>query len=379
MPDHVTIVGGGIGGLTHAIALARRGIRAMVLERAPRISEVGAGVQISPNGLAVLSELGLAARLRQAAVQSRGIRLSDGPSGRPLIRMPLSQGGYYLVHRAALIDMLAAAAGEAGVRVRLDTRVHTVRDGLAASFDIDHETETAPFVVGADGINSVVRASLNGVDRPTFTGQIAWRAIVACDAPPEAQVFTGPGHHLVAYPLGGGRLNLVAVEERSDWAEEGWHVPGDPAALRRAFAGFADPVTEWLDKVETCHLWGLFRHPVARNWYGRSVAILGDAAHPTLPFLGQGANLAIEDGWCLARAIAAPDRAAALAAYQSERAPRVRRAIAAANANARNYHLSGGRKHAAHAALRIAGLAPALMLKRFDWLYGHDVTTAETP
>jgi len=374
MGEAITIVGGGIGGLTAAIALARRGFAPTVIERAPRIAEVGAGVQVSPNGFAVLRALGLGDALGAVSVPSEAVALIDGPSGRPIARMDLAGRDYHMVHRAALIDLLAGAAREAGATLRLGERVTGAEDGAECRLSLGDRTEQHPFVVGADGLNSVLRGALNGADSPFFTGQVAWRAIVPAEAPPRAQVFLGPGRHLVAYPLGQGRLNLVAVEERSDWAEEGWHIAGDPDALRRAFAGFGGAVPDWLARVETCHLWGLFRHPVAPRWHGRSMALLGDAAHPTLPFLAQGANLALEDAWCLARALVAPDRAAALAAYQAQRAPRVARAIAAANANARNYHLRGPSRLAAHAGLRVAGRVPGMLLGRFDWLYGHDVT-----
>lgn len=187
----------------------------------------------------------------------------------------------------------------------------------------------------------------------------------------------GPGRHLVSYPLRGGRLrNIVAVEERHRWAEESWSATDDPLALRLAFEGFSGPVPGWLEQVEAVNLWGLFRHPVAARWHGHGAAILGDAAHPTLPFLAQGANMALEDAWVLAAMLAAQDSAeAAFAAYQLARRDRVTRIVAAANANARNYHLKGPMRLAGHLALRLSGrLAPGLALSRFDWLYDFDVT-----
>ncbi len=170
--------------------------------------------------------------------------------------------------------------------------------------------------------------------------------------------------------------NIVAVEERHSWAEESWSLQDDPQALRAAFAGFTPEVQGWLAQVEAPHLWGLFRHPVAKRWHGQGAAILGDAAHPTLPFLAQGANMALEDAWVLAEALARHDSLpAGLAAYQQTREARVRRIVQAAEGNARAYHLSGLPKRIAHAGLRLGGaLAPGLALRRFDWLYGHDVT-----
>jgi salicylate hydroxylase len=179
--------------------------------------------------------------------------------------------------------------------------------------------------------------------------------------------------------LRGGTLrNIVAVEERDDWTAEGWFHRDDPQNLRAAFASFAPEVTGLLARVGEVFLWGLFRHPVAGRWHGPGLALVGDAAHPTLPFLGQGANLALEDAWVLAARLAEAAPAEALAAWQAQRRPRVARAIAAAEANARNYHLRGLPRWAAHKALRIGRVvAPSAALRRFDWLYRHDVTAPD--
>ena len=186
----------------------------------------------------------------------------------------------------------------------------------------------------------------------------------------------GPGRHLVTYPLQGGLRNIVAVEERIGWADEGWSHQDHPANLRAAFQGFAEPVRDWLDQVETVHLWGLFRHRVADRWHTGQQVILGDAAHPTLPFLAQGANLALEDAWVLAEAVSTMPLEDGLKHYQSLRKPRAIAVTDAATANARNYHLSFPPvRFAAHTLLRLAGaVAPTQPLKRFVWLYRHDVT-----
>ncbi len=367
----VTIVGAGIAGLACALALARRGARVRVLERAPALAPVGAGIQISPNGVRVLDALGLAAPLRAASLGNRAVILARGPSGRRVVRMDLDETAYRLVHRADLIELLAGAARDAGVEIAFGQPVATLADGAPARID----GRPAGFVIGADGIRSVVRPVLNGSAEPRFTGQTAWRAVIEGAAPPVARVDMGPGRHLVRYPLPGGRINLVGVVEEARWTAEGWHQPGEPADFRTAFAGFP-AAAEDLGAVAEAHLWGLFRHPVAAVWHGRSLAIIGDAAHPTLPFLAQGANLALEDAWTLAAALASgPPDAGALAAWQAARRPRVTRAIAAAEANARAYHLRG--PVAAIAGLGLGGIgriAPNLLPRRFDWLYGHDVT-----
>jgi len=379
----VLVAGGGIGGLAAALALRARGADVRVLERAGAISEVGAGLQISPNGVAVLRALGLEEGLAAQAPRARAVSLRD-PRGAEVLRLDLAAGkagrGFYLAHRADLIALLEQAARARGVTIRLAARVTEVTDGARPVAVLEGGEElSADLVLGADGLHSVVRRALNGTAAPFFTGQAAWRAIVPnlVEHPPEARVHMGPGRHLVSYPLRGGQIvNLVAVEERRDWVAEGWHHRDDPEAPRRAFEGMGGDVPLLLAAVTEVHLWGLFRHPVAPRWHGQAMALLGDAAHPTLPFLAQGANMALEDAWVLARALAeAPGLPEGLATYQRLRRERTARIVAAASRNARHYHLHPPFAQGAHLALRMAGrLAPGAMLGRFDWIYGHDVT-----
>ena len=385
----VTIIGAGVAGLALARALALRGAAVTVLEQADAIREVGAGLQISPNGAAVLRGLGLQAELDAASMRADAVALIDGPSGEGVTRLDLARlrpgHGYHFLHRADLIALLLTGAEAAGVKLRLLSCVSEVDlSGPAPAVQLDSgERVDSPLVIGADGLHSKTRAALNGVETPFFTRQVAWRAVIPCEpgAAPVAEVNMGPGRHLVSYPLRGGSLrNIVAVEERDRWAEESWTLRDDAITLRVAFEGFSPRVRGWLDRVEDPWLWGLFRHQVAGAWVkpmGQGgVAILGDAAHPTLPFLAQGASMGLEDAWVLAHSLASHDSpAAALAAYQSLRKPRATRIVAAANANARAYHLSGLPRMIGHTGLRLLGrLSPGTMLSRFDWLYDHDVT-----
>lgn len=381
----VTVVGGGIGGLAAALALRQRGAEVCVLEQAEAIREVGAGIQVSPNGLRVLEALGLGAAFRAATVRGQAVSMRDFRRGREVVSLDLSglpeAQSYRFVHRADLIDLLAAASREAGVRVRLLQAVRAIVPGDPPRVVCRTGDEgRADLVIGAEGLHSVLRPALNGAAAPFFTGQVAWRAVVpnTVGHPAEARVHMGPGRHLVSYPLRGGRsVNIVAAEERRDWVAEGWSHSDDPANLRRAFAGFGGDVPALLEQVEAPGLWGLFRHPVARVWHGAGVALLGDAAHPTLPFMAQGANMALEDAWVLGDALErAPDIQTGLAAYQQRREARVRRVVQAAEGNAWKYHLRNPLvRGVAHLGLGAVGrLAPGRLVGQFDWIYRHDVT-----
>ena len=381
----VCVIGAGIGGLAVARALSLRGADVSVLEQAPEISEVGAGLQISPNGFAVLRALGLNAELRARAVQARAVSLRDYQRGE-VLRLDLGaldSGDYYFTHRADLIEVLAEGARAVGVRIRLLQKVAAVEGGAQPRVHLASGAQTeADLVIGADGLHSVVRHALDGPAVPFFTRQVAWRATVPnlWARGPEVQVHMGPMRHVVSYPLRGGTLlNLVAVQERAAWTEESWSQRDDPLALRAAFGDFGPEVRAMLGAVEEVHLWGLFRHPVAKIWQRDGLALLGDAAHPTLPFMAQGASMALEDAWVLGDALTAePDRDTALAAYQARREGRAARVVAAASRNAWKYHLSfPPLRWAAHTALRAGGrVAPTRMMRQFDWLYGHDVTRA---
>ena len=373
----IAIIGGGIGGLTAALAFARQGAKVTVFEQADALTEVGAGLQITPNGARALNALGLERALDASGITAEAVAPMDAISGQEITRFDLTKQTppYRFYHRAALIDVLARACEAARVTVRLSARIDALSpDG---TFVLAGEAMTPDLTIGADGLHSVVRGMINTSAEPFFTGQIAWRAMVkAPDAAPIAQVWMAPGRHLVTYPLAGGRLNIVAVQERREWAAEGWHHTDDPGNLRQAFADCNWAVKGILGDVETVNLWGLFRHPVAAKWHMGSLAILGDAAHPTLPFLAQGANLAIEDAFVLARCCdEAAELEQGLATYQSRRRARVVKAIAAANKNAKNYHLSGLQRRVAHAGLKAMGkVAPDAFLNRLGWLYDHDVT-----
>ena len=381
----IIVIGGGIGGLAAALALARLGAVVTVLEQTAEISDMGAGLQISPNGFVVLDALGLRDAVVGRSVAATSVVLRNYSNSAMVATLDVSPqtGGqnYHFIHRADLVACLLSAARQAGVQVRLQHKVKQVQTSVIPQVVLTNgATMMADLVVGADGLHSCLRPVLNRPAAPRFTGQVAWRALVPrqSDALAQVQLYMGPGRHLVTYPLRGGQLvNVVAVQERANWAADGWQHRDDPQNLRRAFADFSPDVQELLRSVDNLHLWGLFRHPVARNWYQDHAVLLGDAAHPTLPFLAQGANMALEDAWVLADCLAnAETTSGALARYQKRREGRVRRVIAVSGRNAWKYHLRlPPLRMAAHAALRFVSLkAPQYLTRQFDWLYHHDVT-----
>lgn len=373
---NVAVIGGGIGGLTAALAFARHDANVTVYEQAPALTEVGAGLQITPNAARVLNKMDLSGATGVTGLRAEAVIPMDGVTGGAITRFDLSaqRPSYRFYHRAALIDLLARACAAQGVKVQLNSRIATFHEN---GFDLDGMSIRPDLIVGADGLHSNVRGQVLPENTPFFTGQVAWRAMGKLpDAAPVARIWMLSGRHVVTYPLPNGRGNIVAVQERNAWAEQGWHHRDDPANLRAAFNDAAPELQSILASVDQVFLWGLFRQPVADQWHKGSYALLGDAAHPTLPFLAQGANLAIEDAYVLARSCRENAQiTAGLHAYQTARHARVVRAIKAANSNAKSYHLSGVKRKLAFAALRTMGkIAPDAFLGRLSWLYDHDVT-----
>lgn len=378
MDAEVHVIGAGIGGVAAAIALTRAGARVCVLEQAGQLTEVGAGLQISQNGMAVLRALDVVEKDPAMGVRSTGTEIRDCTNGRLVTTFPPPKAGpTWYFHRADLLAALVDKARALGVTFDLGTRVDEVQvneAGCAMTLS-DGTVRKAGIVIAADGGQSRSRQVVNGTSRPEFSGQVAWRATVPWGRDCRqgaARLTMGANRHVVTYPLRDADLmNIVAVEERSDWTREGWRLQGDPDELREAFRGFGGTVGQILNRVETVHQWALYLHPVASRWHRGSLALLGDAAHPTLPFMAQGACLALEDAWVLAECLRTHGLAG-FSHYQNQRAPRVRRVVAEAAGNARKFHLRGPARWIAQAALGIAGprLAP-----RYDWIYGFDVTS----
>lgn len=389
----VAVVGAGIGGLAAAIALAGRRARVRVFEAAPALGEVGAGLQIAPNGVAVLEALGLRDAAEQVASRPEAIELRDFRDGRLVARVPLGDAivarhgrPYWQFHRADLLAVLAQAAADLGVEINTGRRVSGVTPagpgGLALQTDSGQE---GPFevVAAADGVRSLLRAQHITAVTPRFTGHVAWRGTVPADRLPPSllapvgRVVMGPRRHIVTYPLRGGSLvNFVAVEEREIWTAEGWSAPDDPDRLRHAFAGWGGDVGTLLGTVEECFVWGLFDHAPLPRWTDGRLVLLGDACHPMLPFFAQGATMALEDAWVLADSLdLSGDIQTGLVSYETARLGRTAQVQRAAARNGRIYHLGPRLAVPVHAGLRlVSGLAPGLLSRRFDWIFGTDVT-----
>lgn len=365
---NISVIGGGIAGMAAALACAQRGASVTVFEQADQLAEVGAGLQIGPNGVAVLQALGVRDQAAALAIAPDAIELRTLTTGRRLANLPMGatakvrwKNPYWQFHRADLLNVLAGGARAAGVEIRLGQRV---------------DQPTGDIVIAADGVRSTARDHMLG-GKAKFTGQVAWRGLIPMDAPVDqpTRIWMGPGRHIVTYPLRQGQLmNFVAVEERSEWAEEGWNIPSDPDDLRQAFQGAVPEIRDLLAKVDQTFLWGLFGHPPLARWHDGNTVLIGDAAHPMLPFLAQGAVMALEDAWVLAECLAT-NGVAGLPKFEQLRKARATRVQQAAARNAVIYHMQGVPKFPMHLGLAaLSKAAPAMLLKQFDWLYGIDVT-----
>jgi salicylate hydroxylase len=387
------IAGAGVAGLVSALALAKSGLEAIVFERAAALEEFGAGLQLSPNCTRVLARFGALDAVARLASAPHLIRVLRGRDDAELSALDLSDATerwgapYFVIHRADLQRALVELVGrEASIELRLGTELvgygaNADRVQAAVKRGLVSMTEEGDLLVGADGLRSKVREKLGlgPEDAPAFTGRVAFRATLetqGLDRAASAPVVTlrlGPKAHLVQYPLRhGDYVNLVAVIEagwRGAPPDHPWNGEADRPALMRAFAGWSKAARALVATPRNWRAWPLYVRPSLPNYATGRVALAGDAAHPMVPFLAQGAAQAIEDAGALARSLAThEDTVQALAAYSAERAPRAGRVQREALAQTRVYHMSGPMAFARDLAMR--GLGSDRLLKRYDWLYG---------
>ncbi len=395
MSKKILIAGAGIGGLTAALACLKRGFDVEVYEQAAELKEVGAGLQVSANGTRALYELGVGAALKHLSceVASKEYRLWNSGEAWKLYDLgaeSVARYGYpyFTVYRPDLLAVLADA-----VRAIKPGAIHL--GARSTGFEADdggvtllmerggvRQTARGDVLIGADGVHSSIRQALFGADQPAFTGIMVWRGVIAMEQLPArlrrmvGLNWLGPGKHVVNYPLHGGRLmNFVAVTERSDWQVESWSVRGTTEECLADYPGWHDDIQTMIKAIDAPYKWALKTRAPLPRWSAGRVSLLGDACHSTLPFLAQGAVMAIEDGFILARALhECDDVPQALTRYENARRERTTRVVEGSNANVKRFH----NPELAHAAGARAYLDremnEAKVKERYEWLFTYDVT-----
>jgi salicylate hydroxylase len=377
----VVVIGAGIGGIAAAAALRKLGVEAAVYERAPDLGEVGAGVQIGPSGVKVLRALGLEPTLEGLAFEPTEIVSVDWQTASQRFRQPLKSiatkqfgAPYITAHRADLHRLLRAQVPDSLITLNARCTGVSSSDRCAVATFADGSQVEADLIVGADGIRSVVRECLFGAAPARFTEQIGWRAILPIELVPtrvgldktvriertEYVGWIGPVGHVICYPIRGGNLyNMFVGRVSSEWAEESWTAPSTKEEMLTAFAGWNEALLGMLGNVEHVFKWGIYDRDPLTHWTRGRVTLLGDAAHPMMPTLAQGASITLEDAYTFARNVArcASDPAAALKAYESERIDRARRVQLQARDQFNN-----NRKR------------PAPPPLSRDWIFEHDAT-----
>ena len=392
---HVLVAGGGLGGLTAALALLRKGFDVDVYEQAPGLKEVGAGIQISANGSRVLYGLGLKEALAPLIFEPEGkiIRMWNTGETRPLFDLGtesirLYGYPYFMLHRADLLDVLAAAIrSEKPDAIHLNARCVEYRQddkGVSLKFQ-NGETARGDILIGADGIHSQARETLFGTDKPEFTGTIAWRGMIRREDLPEhlkkpvGTNWVGPGGHVVHYFVrGGALLNFVGIRENSEWLVESYTSQGTIEECQRDFANWHEDVQVLVRSIDTPYKWALKVRDPMQQWVSGRVALLGDACHATLPYLAQGASMGFEDAVVLARCLAdgTDDVPDALKRYENARRERASRIVRQSTEMGKVFHNQDFSDPEKARGYLHQQWSPEQIIERYRWLFTYDAMTA---
>lgn len=376
-PLSILIVGGGIGGMTSALALSQAGCRVSVFERAKDFQPIGAGLQLSANALSVLEKIGLTMRGKNG-IDIASTEVRDGSSGNLISRIATPDNNSTLVisRPDLLATLLQAVLADVNIELNTDAEVVDMLGGKSvASLTLSNGTmHTGDVLIGADGVWSQTRRMVNSA-RPDYSGRIAWRATMPLSSVPKnisrhtVTLWLANGAHLVTYPIANGAsFNAVGIIQ-DGWQAEGWTEKGNRAELALAFSDWHSPVQRLLQSTDTWQKWALCTVDPTMNWTKGRMALLGDAAHAMVPFMAQGAGMSIEDAWVLARQLGKASRDTvpeALAAYQTERQDRVTKVWETSMQQGKIYHLSGPMRFARNMVMQAGG---NLLKNRYNWIY----------
>ncbi len=384
----ILISGAGIAGLSSAIALSQKGYSSIILEQSDRFLEIGAGIQLGPNGMKVLSQLNVEADLKNIAFEPGGIKIVHGITGKCLAKIPLKpiaqnlfQAPYYTIHRADLQKILLnKVSADDNIEIKTNFRVskfHELETNEICVSSTDDRNIAGSLLIGADGVWSQVRQQIHPNNVPTFSGKTAWRALIpqsllkSFPDVDHVHLYMGPNCHLIHYPVGDGSLiNVVAVISEHHKTQS-WDTRDTPEKLFAAFKKWIPDTQSFLQHIENWSKWPLYEYSTPMQWSKNRCVLIGDAIHPTLPFLAQGAAMALEDSVVLADLIFAEDHyPTAFKRFEDMRYNRVKKIQTTSKKLGHVYHLDGllarGRNFV------ISNRSSLSMLKDYTWLYGYD-------
>jgi salicylate hydroxylase len=385
----IAIVGAGLGGLAAAIALRRQGFEVQVYEQAPELAEFGAGINISPNSVKFFEAVGLAEKLRAVASEPTGLSWRDWSANEIRYSLPFDDfqrrygAKYYVVHRSDLHHLLSEAVPQASIHLGKRCAQVESRNGVAGISFADGTDAEADVVVGCDGIRSTVRACVFGGEGPRYAGTMCWRALAPSDALPKdyhdryVNQWSGEGGFVISYYVRQDSfINFVAVRQQPGWTESSWSVPSSVEEMMAAFPKVGVKLRTMMAAATSCSKWGQFTGEHAPRWTKDRITLLGDSAHAMLATFGQGANMAFEDAYVLARWLnaSAEHPQAALAGYEAVRKPRAARVqqLSRTEVRFKKVHSNWDRMRREFAFVTRHGSTTSGI---YRWIFGYDPVT----